>query len=421
MNQNLELTNLLNCLENETKIKMFLDATHQNEAVAISLLNSMDIHEDDDLRLAIQNEFFQDYDYLDNKQINQSELKRYVEDLFVSDLIKVLPGLTNAKEFSSLEYDRGFAFLRAENFKKLLTTQVEPSFKKFWLHKLCQETNFENIELDDETLNILSHSFFNFNFYEQKKLLLNTNILKFIPQNFLTKMSSDQNELTIHASKLLVSTLNTEKETHNELITAIRTQLKQVQISKITKELELDYAINNPQISKLKTLRESFAFDLSEIPNRQGIANDIEFILKRTDGIDNLKEFLNYLIETNTFCVFFDDIEDTLIKNLDQLYYKGIVENEEILTKILYVSNYTNDPYDHISILQKIHQFIEKNKNEISEYFYPLQEDTFDDEINDEENGSLVLIEKISKSMEKSIIEHSLATPTKLSNRKIKL
>ena len=58
MNQNLELTNLLNCLENETKIKMFLDATHQNEAVAISLLNSMDIHEDDDLRLAIQNEFF---------------------------------------------------------------------------------------------------------------------------------------------------------------------------------------------------------------------------------------------------------------------------------------------------------------------------------------------------------------------------
>lgn len=409
MTQENKLIDVVNLLENKTKIDMFLTLSFKNEDLALLILDVMEIKEDDELRHELSNEFFHQYYYYKGKNGFQTpqKVKDYLEDLFVQELLNILPDIKNKYEFGLLEYQSNLKILNAKNLNTLLNVKVNPDFKNDWINKLCEEFDFKINKIEDETLKIINDNFFNFKTYTQEFLLLNTDILKYLPKNFISKMNK-QDELSMFSASLIKDIFLEEGPLNSQLLNAIKNSLSKKNetetIEKLATIFEFE-ASNILDIKKIEELRKVFPISFKNMPTKMSMSS-VSDLVDFFDGFKNLSYFLKYLIKENEKFIFTEDIEDFIIYNLESLHDNKLFTNMSLLAKLLYVSDVSLNNFDEKEVLLKIAKTIENNKSDIKEYFFA------DEKVHP--------VDKILSQLQKYIFEKDLIEPN-VNSKKIKI
>lgn len=403
MNNPDELLNVLNLLSNDQKVDLFSTVANQDSTVGIMLLDKMEIKEDDELRQELFNHFFH-HDYQFNQGEHTQKIKEYLEEFFVNDIINVLSEMKSKFDYYLLEYKVDLNILSLENFKKLMSYPVQESFKEFWHVKLCSEISVN--EFDDEALKLVSENFFNLDDKRQRELFIDTDIVKYLPQNFLSKMASNKN-VPKFASDFIYTLLKNTTEFDEFLFNSIKNDLSKKENKELLNHLSDSVSISEISVNMLIEFRKIFPFNLEAMPEKFSFINEIRTIVKILDGVENLATFLDYCIKNQEKCILMN--EEIIAEDFNAFYELKLFKNPTLLAQLIYVSNSNMSDFDEKLILENMIDNIKKNEEEITLFL----DDGFDDE------NTASPIDIVLSELEKHVLEFNLSTPN--TRKKLKL
>jgi hypothetical protein len=403
-----ELVQILNLLSNDQKIELFSNIAKQDANLGIIMLEKMEITEDDELRQELFNHFF-NYDLQFNGTVHTNKVKNYLETLFVNDIINILPEMKTQFDFYLLEYKVDLNILSIENFKKLINYPVHDTFETYWKTKLCDEFDFYNNNVDKDALKLISEQFFNLEYYKQKQYLLDTNIVSYLPKDFISQMAGNNN-IGKYVANIIVDFSQNNHEINEFLLNHIKNSLSKKENKEVLNILSNELFITNVDIDNFKKLREIYPFNIENSPEIFNVINEINNIVEKLEDVEGLSNFVNYCFEKNEKCILID--KNIIVDDFSSFHDNQLFSNPSLLAKLIYISDLNNHHFNEKVILGSVIQIIQNNIEQIK---FNFEDESFDEDM---ENSS-ESVDSIISQLEKYVFENNIDNTIK--GKKLKL
>jgi hypothetical protein len=403
-----ELVQILNLLSNDQKIELFSNIAKQDANLGIIMLEKMEITEDDELRQELFNHFF-NYDLQFNGTVHTNKVKNYLETLFVNDIINILPEMKTQFDFYLLEYKVDLNILSIENFKKLINYPVHDTFETYWKTKLCDEFDFYNNNVDKDALKLISEQFFNLEYYKQKQYLLDTDIVSYLPKDFISQMAGNNN-IGKYVANIIVDFSQNNHEINEFLLNHIKNSLSKKENKEVLNILSNELFITNVDIDNFKKLREIYPFNIENSPEIFNVINEINNIVEKLEDVEGLSNFVNYCFEKNEKCILID--KNIIVDDFSSFHDNQLFSNPSLLAKLIYISDLNNHHFNEKVILGSVIQIIQNNIEQIK---FNFEDESFDEDM---ENSS-ESVDSIISQLEKYVFENNIDNTIK--GKKLKL